>query len=627
MILQALNQLYERLADDPAYDLPTPGHSVQRVSFCITLNADGSLQGIQDARETVSETTRAGQTRSKQIARSLLVPGDSKPSGQGINPCTLWDNAAYLLGYKKPDKDPEKAAKEQARAILTFEASRSHHLALEREIDDPSYSAVCRFLERWSPEKASDWTEALDDFAATGFGVFRVLPENGYVHERKAFKAWWSSQLATTVGEVKQVAPCLVTGKDAPVARLHDPPIKGVNGAAPGGAKLASFNQDAFESYAKRQSHNSPVSERATFQYCNALNALLSGPQSRRHRVTVGDSTVVFWTERETVAESIFASFLGGGLESGDMATERSEDPLLSQKLEAFLNVLRRGGGAAFEELGDDPHTRFYILALNGNVTRLAVRFWQVGTLGDLFDRLQSHFEALRVDRSFENEPEFPSAIRLLDQTARERKAITPLLSGQLMQAILAGTRYPMPLYNGVLNRLRSNDPVNYLKASVLKAVLTRNFQQTISMSLDPDRTEPAYLLGRLFAALEKTQEDALGKVNAGIRERFYSSASATPGAVFPRILRTYQHHLAKMPTGALAERIGSERAAKAKTFREVLIQSIHAPLSSYPSHLNLEEQGLFAIGYYHQRQAFFAKAPTESEASETNLEETVAAG
>lgn len=614
MILQALNQLYERLADDPAYDLPTPGHSVQRVSFCVTLNPDGSLHAIQDARETVTETTKTGQARTKQFARSLLVPGDSKPSGQGINPCTLWDNSAYLLGYKKPDKDPEKAAKEQARATLTFEASRSHHLALEREIDDPSYSAVCRFLERWSPEKAADWTEALDDFAATGFGVFRVLPENGYVHERKAFKAWWASQLETTDNEEKRLAPCLVTGVEAPVARLHDPPIKGVNGAAPGGAKLASFNQDAFESYAKGQSHNSPVSERATFQYCNALNALLSGPQSRRHRVTVGDSTVVFWTERETVAESIFASFLGGGLESGDMVTERSEDPLLSQKLEAFLNVLRRGGGAAFEELGDDPHTRFYILGLAGNVTRLAVRFWQVGTLGELFERLQSHFEALRLDRSFENEPEFPSAIRLLDQTARERKAITPLLSGQLMQAILAGTRYPMPLYNGVLNRLRSNDPVNYLKASALKAVLTRNFQQTIPMSLDPDRTQPAYLLGRLFAALEKTQEDALGKVNAGIRDRFYSSASATPGAVFPRILRTYQHHLAKLEGGR-------------KVNRERLIQSIHDPLSSYPSHLNLEEQGLFAIGYYHQRQAFFAKATTEAEAFETNPEEAVAAG
>ncbi len=605
MILQALNQLFERLADDPAYDLPTPGHSVQRITFCVALNPDGSLHAIEDARATESETTKSGQVRTRQTARPILVPGDSKPPGQGINPCTLWDNSAYLLGYKKPDKDPEKAAKEKARAALTFEASRAHHLAIERAIDDPAYAAVCRFLEQWTPDRAQDWSAALDDFAATGFGVFRVLPERGFVHERKAFKDWWAAQSQAGDGEEKVTAPCLVTGIESPVARLHDPPIKGVNGAAAGGAKLASFEPHSFRSYSKDQSYNSPVSERATFQYCNALNALLSGPQSRRHRITVGDTTVAFWTERETVAESVFASFFGGQLESAESASvELAEDPLLAQRLAAFLNLLRRGGGAAVEQLGDDPHTRYYILGLSGNVTRLAVRFWQVGTLGELFERLSAHYEALRLKRSFDNEPEFPSAIRLLDQTARERKAISPLLSGQLLQAILAGTAYPMALYQSVLNRLRANDPVNYLKASILKAVLVRNFQQAIPMSLDPTRTEPAYLLGRLFAALEKTQEDALGKVNAGIRDRFYSSASATPGAVFPRILRTYQHHLAKLEGGR-------------KVNRERLVQAIHDPLSGYPSHLTLEQQGLFAIGYYHQRQAFFAKTASEDEGGE----------
>jgi CRISPR-associated protein Csd1 len=152
-----------------------------------------------------------------------------------------------------------------------------------------------------------------------------------------------------------------------------------------------------------------------------------------------------------------------------------------------------------------------------------------------------------------------------------------------------------MTLLQGVLNRLRANDPVDYLKASILKAILIRNFNQTIDMSLNTERTEPAYLLGRLFAALEKTQEDALGKVNAGIRERFYSSASATPGSVFPRIMRTYTHHLGKLDP-------------KWRNHRERLIQSIHAPLDGYPSHLTLEQQGLFAIGYYHQRQNFFTK-------------------
>lgn len=599
MILQALNKLYERLEGDPSYDLPTPGHSVQRVSFCVVLNQDGSLHAVQDARETVTEITKTGQTRTKHFARPLLVPGDSKPPGQGINPCTLWDNSAYLLGYKKPDKDPDKTAKEQARAILTFEASRSHHLALEYEIDDPFFSAVCRFLEQWTPEKSAEWTAALDDYAATGFGVFRVLPENGYVHERAAFQVWWRSQIERSNAEEKQLGPCLVTGEEAPIARLHDPPIKGVNGAAPGGAKLASFNQDAFESYTKGQSHNSPVSERATFQYCNALNDLLSGPQSRRHRVTVGDATTAFWTERETVAESIFASFLGGQLEGSDSATYLGDDPALSQKIAGFLNLLRRGGGAGFDELGDDPHTRFYILGLAGNVTRLAVRFWQFGTLGELFERLQSHFEALRLERSFENEPEFPSAIRLLDQTARERKAISPLLSGQLMQAILNGTPYPTALVNGVINRIRANDSVNYLKASILKAYLTRNQKTPMSEALDTTRSEPAYHLGRLFAVYETAQKHAHDwKLERTIRETMYSAASATPLSVFGRLERLHHHHTAKKayPPGS------------SDSYAEIVAeinQHFRGPGPVYPASLDIVQQSLFAVGYYHQLQHF----------------------
>ena len=180
-----------------------------------------------------------------------------------------------------------------------------------------------------------------------------------------------------------------------------------------------------------------------------------------------------------------------------------------------------------------------------------------------------------------------------------ERKSVSPILGGQIMQAILRGTSYPMTLYMGVLNRLRS-DPVNYLKAAIIKAVLIRNFNRAIDMSLNAERTEPAYLLGRLFAALEKTQKDAIPNVKQTIRESYYSTASSTPSVVFPRILRTYQHHLAKLEGGH-------------KVNRERLVQSIHAPLTGYPSHFSLEDQGLFAIGYYHQRNDFFSKKDTGS--------------
>lgn len=595
MILQALNELFERIKDEPEYQLPAPGYSVQNITFRIVLNADGTLHDIEDARETSTETTKSGKATTKRKACQTLVPGDSKPTGQGINPCYFWDNTAYLLGYKKPDKNTAKAEKDAARALETFAATRDHYTRIAASI--PSLAALGAFYaQHWTPARVVEWKEKLDDFAATGFGVFRILPHHKDVHELPEVRQWWLSQNAAASNS--PVGFCLVTGTQAPIARLHEPSIKGVNGAAVGGAKLASFNQKSFESYAKDQSFNSPVSEPVVFAYCNALNALLSGPRSYRHRVLIGDTTTVFWTERKTVTESLFARVLAGETEEPEQA-KTTEDQALHLKLAALLDALRRGGASAVRELGDDPDTRFYILGFSGNVTRLVVRFWHVSTIGGMLQRLHDHYRNLSLGRRADahpfREPEFPSAQRLLDQSARERKAISPLLAGQLMQAILHGTRYPMTLYQGVLARLRANEGISYLKAAILKAVLIRNFNQTIDMSLNTERTEPAYLLGRLFAALEKTQEDALGPVNAGIRERFYSSASATPGSIFPRILRTYQHHLAKLDRGP-------------RTSREKLVQSIHAPLDGYPARLTLEGQGLFAIGYYHQRQDFYTK-------------------
>lgn len=583
MILQTLNQLYERLAKDPSYGLPMPGYSVQRVTFCVVLYPDGRLHAIEDVRETVSEQSKKGTAKTKQVPRQLLVPGDAKPSGAGINPCTLWDNSAYLLGYKKDDEKPGRSAE-------CFRASRARHLSFESGINDPAFSAVCRFFEGWSPEKSLEWKSQLDDFADTGFGVFRILGQHSYVHNSGAFSKWWVARQGLAGGSNVE-AMCLVTGVVGPIARLAEPAIKGVNGAAPGGAKLASFNLDAFESYCKEQTFNSPVSEKATFQYCNALNALLSGPRSRRHRVTIGDATTVFWTERETVTESLFAKFLDGTLEeeaSGD-------DPVAHARLEAFLNTLRKGGGGQPAGIGDDLDTKFYILGLSGNVTRLSVRFWHVGTIVQMIERLRSHFEALKLKPSRESDPEFPPAWALLRQTGRESKDIPPLLGGSLMQAILNGTPYPYAFFLAILNRIRADHEINYLRACAIKAFLVRQSKIQIPMSLDTTRTEPAYLLGRLFAALEKTQEDALPGINATIRDRFYGSASATPGAVFPRLLRTCQHHLSKLEGGQ-------------KVNRDRLLQSIHGELTVYPTHLGLEDQGLFAIGYYHQRQDFFTK-------------------
>ncbi len=278
------------------------------------------------------------------------------------------------------------------------------------------------------------------------------------------------------------------------------------------------------------------------------MNGLLSGPRSDRHRFSLGDTTIAFWTGEPTTTESWLGALFSGN------SPEEAQDGATLQQIEIMLQALRAGGG----ELNDDPATPIYLLGLAPNAARLSVRFWHTDTLGHLFDRLKEHFEALRIIPQFEAgskrpDPEFPPAWRLLRETARESKDIPPLLAGALMRAILNGTPYPDSLAGAVIRRIRADRTINYCRAAILKAWLTRlnRTQGGIPVSLDTERTDPAYRLGRLFAVLEKTQEDAQPGINATIRERFYSAASATPSMVFPRLLRTYQHHLAKLVPGA----------------------------------------------------------------------------
>lgn len=579
MILQALQKLYLRLAADPAIDIAPIGFSRQKISFCVVINEDGTLHDVV-------EETDGNQKRPRP--KSLIVPGGAKPPGAGINPCLLWDNTGYLLGFKPDDDKPERTRE-------AFEAFREKHLSLESEIEDPEFAAVCRFLSAWDAEKATDHPTLTT--ITSGFGVFRVRGRTGYVHERPAVAEWWGRQLARPTAGAAAEGQCLLTGELASLARLHEPKIKGVAGAQSAGASIVSFNDKAYESFGREQSFNAPVSEPAAFQYCTALNYLLreGGPKLR-----IGDATVVCWTEAPSRMEEFFQVI-------ADPAAAPAEDDAAKQQLQTTLRRISDGAHVDELDLGD-PETPFYVLGLSPNAARLSVRFWYVSTLAELVGALRSHFNDLRIVRGFERDPEFPAIWQLLRETVRDSKDIPPLLGGAVMRAVLTGAPYPQMLFSAVIRRIRTDRTINSVRAGILKACLNRNSRfgtstlpQEIDMSLDPERPEPAYQLGRLFAVLEKAQEDALPGLNATVKDRFFGAASATPASVFPRIIRGSQHHLGKLDYGA-------------KVHREKQIQAICGKIDSFPSHLNLEAQGLFALGYYHQRQAFFTSKRQESQ-------------
>lgn len=589
MILQSLNDLYTRLADDPTYEIAPPGFSPQKIGFCIRIRTDGSLVQIEDARKP--------DKKGKLQNTVMLVPGNGERSGRTPPPNFLWDNQTYLLG-----RIPE--GKTQEYAVSRWKSFRLKHQQLESKINDPCFSAVCRFLENWSADESSN--HPILDEIGTGFGIFAIQGEKKPVHESKRVQEWWIESLASSESNSAKISQCLLTGETETIARLH-PSIKGVAGTKQNVGSLVSFNANAYESYLKSQSYNAPVSETAAFQYGTALNSLLAGPQSSKHRLRIGDTTTVFWTEKPSILENCLADIFG----SGSQAIEEIQDIGKREQLKRLLEAVRSGG--RYQDLGESD-TAFHILGLAPNAARISIRFYYRSTTNELLANLHDHQQCLEIER-FDQEPEFPSIRQLTNQIrvlhrSEENGTIQwkegkdgsdkfiSVIAGSLTRSIVEGLDYPAALYFSVIRRTIIERKVTHLRAAIIKAVLIRNHHQNITIMLDESNTDSAYRHGRLFAVLEKIQEEGYyaqtqRKLEHTIKEKYFSSACATPASVFPRLETLSVHHQRHLNSG--------RRVQMEKLISNIKWEVIHTKKTH-----SLIEQGQFILGYYHQRKKLF---------------------
>lgn len=580
MILQALNGYYERMANDPESGMPPFGTSLENISFALVLAEDGTLKDVEDLREKEGNKLRP---------RKLPVPAAEKKAS-GIKANFLWDSTSYVIGID--DKGKQERTDKCHVAFIEHIKNNCVH-------SDVGLGAVLAFLEDKNCKDVAaraDWPE----ICGTNL-VFRVEGIPGFVHDRVAARQAWEAFLNKQGTE--PVGQCLVTGEnEQPLARLH-PSIKGVRDAQSVGASIVSFNLNAFTSYRKEQSFNAPVSEKAAFAYTTALNSLLS--RNCRQKIQIGDASIVFWAECASPAEDFLAELFDPPTEP-DNETGSVDDQQTTGKIRGLLKVIRDGKRATDIMPDLDESVQFYILGLSPNAARLSIRFWEVNSLGNLLIRIGKYFEQLEIIPQFDNEPEFPPLWRLLCQTATlgKNENVSPVLAGGMARAMLAGALYPQSLLSAVLGRIRAEHNVTYFRAALLKAFLMRNKQMEVSVSLNPDRTDLPYLLGRLFAVLEKAQEEAIPNTNATIKDRYLGSASATPGQVFNMLLKNSANHISKL-------RKTPEKKGWAIHY-EIMIQEIIAGFSDFPTTLSSEDQGLFMIGYYHQRKDFFTKKNQE---------------
>lgn len=563
MILQALNEYYQRKNRLPDSNLAPPGFEYKAIPFLIVLTADGNFVGLDDTRE--------GEGK-KKIAKTYLVPQVVKRSS-GIAANLLWDHSGYVLGVD--DKGNPERVREQHLAFI--EAIRSRFTATE----DKGICAVLSFLEKNNFEKVflhPLWPEILE----TGANLtFRLEGDSEPLCEHPAVAAALSTKDDFTS---EKTSLCLVSGEEDITERLH-PSIKGVWGAQSSGASIVSFNLDAFNSYGKSQGSNAPVGKRAVFTYTTALNHLLA--KDSRQRIQVGDASTVFWAATPGhPMEELFPGLFG--------EPSRDNPDFGIAAVAALLNAPKTGAGS-FE----DDSTRFYVLGLAPNAARISVRFWHVKTVGELAVNIRRHFDDLRIVHA-PHEPETLSMFRLLIATAMLGKSenIPPNLGGDVMRSVIEGLSYPQTLLSGAIRRIRAEQEITYPRAAIIKACINRQSgKEELKVSLDENNTNSAYRLGRLFAVMERIQERASPNINATIRDRYYGAASGTPVTVFSTLLKLKNHHLAKL-----------ENKGEVINYEKLLGQIMDG-VTDFPAQLGLQDQGRFAIGYYHQRQAFFTKS------------------
>ncbi len=580
MILQALNGYFERKSGEEDADIPLRGFSRQPVPFALEIEVDGMLKQVLDLRDDSKKKSPA----------QLVVPEMLKTSGSGFSANFLWDNTGYVLGADAKDK-PD-------RALKSFQAFRDRLHEVGGQLQDEGFLAVVAFLDRWSSERVQEF-ENWKEMAGRNL-VFRLAGEKCFVHERPSVREVWLDFYETTAS--KTLGECLVTGRIGPLDPTH-PKIRGVKDAQSTGAALVSFNAPSFESYAKEQSYNAPVSEEAAFNYTTALNDLLKS--GSRQRVQIGDATTLFWTERKTESEG----FLG-------LVFSQKEDQGDLNDLRLFLLAAREGKMP--DRLKSEGEVRFYILGLSPNAGRISVRFWHVDTVAGMWSKIGLHFKDLRMVRAYENESEFSSMWQLLRVTAKRQDLdnLSPLLAGAFMRAILTGGPYPQGLLSAVLGRIRAEQEIGYYRAALIKACLVRNARRAgqnreVPVSLDTQSANKAYRLGRLFAVLEKLQQEAIPGANTTIKDRYFGSAMATPRSVFPVLLRLAQHHGQKLEFGYVHDRRIGE-----------ILEGLDVSDGGFPAHLSLEDQGLFSLGYYHQRTSLWTKKAAAATPDTTNTED-----
>ena len=600
MLIKALCDYYDILSKDGKV-LPE-GYSNVKIHYLISLTGEGKIDEIIDCQKKEQVPAGKNKVKEKKVPVELVMP--QRTEKPGIDANIAEHRPLYIFGLNL-DGDTLSPEDRTDKARKSHKAFAETNLKFTENLHSPVVKAYRNFLLNWKPEEETEnrWLLGLGkEYGKSGFAFCLSGNPDCLLHEDAELLKKWEAGYAQRAegGEKGKTAQCAITGEQAPIARIHSK-IKGVYGGLATGSVLIGFNNDSENSYGNEQSYNSNVSEKAMKKYTEALNYLLN---SSRHKAMLDEMTIVFWAMNSNEAyEDLFTQMFFG--QSDQMGADKTEQMLKEMLADARNAKVAESRLKSLEQI--DPGVDFYMLGLKPNSSRLSVKFIIRRKYADVLWNIARFQQDLQVTKEF-HAISLSWIKREMVSPRSKNDKVNPALMARLFQSIIYGGAYPAALLETMVRRVKTDSGsagINRVRAGVIKACINRNYkEEELKVALDKENYGQAYLCGRLFAVLEKLQQEASNNsLNRTIRDAYFASASSKPALVFPKLIRLAQNHLNKV---------------KYPAFYNKLIGEIIGHLNGeFPETFFLKDQGKFIVGYYQQYQSFFEKAEKAVEMEE----------
>lgn len=591
--------------------------SEQPVHWMVMLTPDGRVADIIDKRIEESVPQKNGKV--KIVKKPIVVSLPKRTQKTGIDANIIEHRPLYIFGLNYDAKIGLTPDDKTGKARKSHEALVKKNLEFFDGIDSEIARAYVNFIKNWVPENETE-NEQLKKLGKEYQGSYYIFALDGSpeckLHKDKAVLAKYEKLMAKAAAETAEsddgIMMCPIEGERLRAARIHDK-IKGIKGGNSVGAVLVNFNSSAFESYGKSQSMNSGISEKAMKKYTSSLNKLLADPM---HHIYSDDMTVVFFAMKHD--DKAECDLFNGYLNSSNGVTEDSTKADVKAVSENIYYKGQTGNAQALDKDVDNG-VDFFVAGFTPNSSRICQKFIVRNKFGKIIDNVKQHQQDMAICGSNGEIPLWRINKELVSPNSAN--AISPALQSDIFQAILNGTNYPYTLLETVVRRVCTDSDtdsnnkikINEVRAGLIKAFINRKARingdkEEITMTLNPENTNPAYLCGRLFAVLEKIQLEATDvKLNRTIKDAYFSSASSRPALIMPRLIDLSNYHLRKLKEG------------RAIYFSKLINEIMGKIKDSLPTNLSIMEKGEFQLGYFQQNKDFFAEQNKNEEPETVN--------